>query len=283
MNQLLQSFHETMTFVKNWFSKDNNDEAPAIIPNFMGMQEWPGNVMLYKNTKEQELLPEVARYNIAETLLAVHELKEHCQTQRLSNAEHMCRGSLPFFRIGDDMVPFESSLQLFSQKGYTLSTDLPSETLIKGIISLIKLKLEPIEQYYTWIDPKNYEQTRSCYESEQPEPLRSILLLRKRRAVAHALKCDGWMSKPIAEITTELRNLFKLFTDTMGNNQCLFDNQLTEADVYLYGHLQAILNSKQPNSILLNTLNEFKRLKQYCLIFNQVHLRNQSIGIWEFV
>lgn len=58
--------------------------------------------------------------------------------------------------------------------------------------------------------------------------------------------------------------------------------RLTEADVYLYGHLQAILESKLPNNILLKTLEKFPKLVNFCLNFSQVHLGNKAM-LWEFL
>ena len=57
---------------------------------------------------------------------------------------------------------------------------------------------------------------------------------------------------------------------------------MTEADVYVYGHLQAILESKLQNNVLMKTLEDYPKLTNFCLNFNQLHLGNKAM-IWEFL
>jgi len=271
--------------IKNWFSKEPAPEeaTPVFVSSFPSIQEWPSNAELYANIKEQELLIDTARFNVAETLLKVHDLIGSCKIQRRSNAEHIYPDAGPFIRVNNNLTSYESLVPFLSQKGYSLSLDLESNKLVQGMISMIKLKLEPIEEYFTWVDERNLLATYDKYECSQPEPLRTVLFHRKKKSVMRRLKYTGWLDKSQAEIIYELQKIFKLVVDTLGENQSLFENILTEADVYMYGHLQAILTMKLPNPVLLNTLNEFKQLKRYVLIFQEVHLRNKSIGIWEFV
>jgi len=248
-------------------------------------KEWPDGVILYKNLCDQELLPEIAKYRAIEALLAVHDLQEHYKTCRKENAEYMSpKGVLPFLRIGNLIAAEETILGFVENRGYSLSSALPPETqiTIKGILSLINTQLVPIELYNTWIDEKNRKQTYSKYGFNQPEPLRRILCWKRQRDVAKSLHDVGWLKKTPAEVLACSTELFEFFTNKLGNGWCLVNDQLTEADVYLYGHLQAILESNQKNDILRKTLTQYPKLTQFCLTFNQVHLGDRSM-LWEFV
>jgi len=248
-------------------------------------KEWPDGVLLYKNLCDQELLPEVAKYHAVEALLAVHDLQGQYKTCRKDNAEYMSpKGVLPFLRIGNQIEAEESILAYLDKRGYSLSSGLAPEIQIqvKGILSLIKTRLVPIELYYTWVDEKNRKQTFSKYGFNQPEPLRKILCWKKQKDMATYLDHIGWLKKTPAEILAAAVELFEFFTNKLANGSCLVNNQLTEADVYLYGHLQAILESNQKSDILRNTLTQYPKLTQFCLTFNQVHLGDRSM-LWEFV
>ena len=53
--------------------------------------------------------------------------------------------------------------------------------------------------------------------------------------------------------------------------------RLTEADVFLFGHLQAIIECPFEDNILSKVLAQFPRLQKFCLNFNQLHLGQQAM------
>lgn len=252
------------------------------LASFSDEKEWPENAVLYKGSKE--LLPELAKCYAIEAMLALHDLQHSYCVIRRDNARFMSpRSTLPFLRIGSQV---ECELDIIGHLklcGYSLSKDSPAtvKLCVSGILSLMELKLVPIELYYTWIDSSNQDETFARYAFNIPNPLNRVLCWRKLYDIRSYLLNTGWLSKKEADIQQELHALMDYFSGKLEKGPCLTGDQVTEADVYLYGHLQAILESNQKNSTLRNSVEKHPRLTQFCLTFNQVHLGNRSL-LWEF-
>lgn len=257
-----------------------------VLSSLTADKDWPENVVLYKSLEEQELLPDVARCYAIEALLAIHGLQDGFSTCRRQNAESMSpkNGKLPFLRIRNKVVAEEDVIEYLRQKEFFLHPDrsIKENLSIKGVMSLLETKLVPIELYFIWEDAKNVPETLQRYGYNQPKPLCQILCRRKRQEVREFLRVAGYLTKSEDQLSKELEQIFTLLVRKLEKSKYISGEQVSEADVYVFGHLQAIMESKLPNNILLNTLQRFPKLTNFCLNFNQVHLGHQAM-LWEFV
>lgn len=248
---------------------------------FTAENDWPDSVMMYRLLEEQELLPDIAKCNCAEALVAVHDLRNGFTVKRRYNAEHMApkKGHLPFLRIEDEVVGNDDILNFMLKKEKQLFTErTPEQDLcIKGVLSLIENKLIPIELYVVWVDAGNLKDSYEKYGFNQPQILKKILCYQKQKEIRDYLQVTGWLSKSKAEIINEARKIFEFLSRRFEQNKFIAGNQLSEADIYVYGHLQAILENKLTNDYLLKTLEQYPKLGNFCMNFNQVQLGKQAM------
>jgi len=258
----------------------------SVISSFSEEKGWPDEVELYTVLNEQELLTDKARMYSVEALLTVHGLQEKFDKKRKYNATYMApkKGSLPFLRIKNEVVNEHDILKFLEKRAFCLTSDLneEDELLHRGVLALIENTLKPIELYFVWLDEKNVIETFAKFGHSYPQPLQKLLCLEQYSEVKHYLQVTGWMDKTSDQILGELKYLLGYLSKRLENAQYIINEQLTEADVYLYGHLQAILESKLPNNILLKTLEKYPKLVNFCLNFSQVHLGNKAM-LWEFL
>jgi len=249
-------------------------------------KEWPRDVVVYTSLEEQELLPDIARGYVVKALLAVNGLADGYNVERRHNAEFMApkSGKLPFLRMPNKVVAQEDFLDFMYTKSFVLKNDLSVEDnmIMQGIISLIETKLIPIELYCVWIDPINRKKTLDQYGFDYPQPLKKILCWKKFKQVEKHLKSIGLLEKSEQQIKEELCGIYQCIARKLEVNSHITGDDMTEADVYVYGHLQAILESKLENNMLMKALEEYPKLTNFCLNFNQLHLGNKAM-IWEFL
>lgn len=248
-------------------------------------REWPSNVVMYANTDDQSLITETANSRAVEALLKVHNLLfEKCQRR---NAEHIVDGGrLPFLRIGEQIEGEDAIINYLSKFQCSLLGELDesSRLMAKAMLSMVKCKLEPFELYYTWLDEKNRAQTFTRYESRQPAPLRQMLCHQKQRAIADKLQRMEFPMKNEKQVQHGLGKVLDSFAEKLTTNKGhLAGYQLTEADIYLFGHLQVITEMKQPNPVLQRAVDERPVLRQFCNQFNEKYLGEKPMGMWEFV
>lgn len=213
-------------------------------------------------------------------------LDDGYKIERRHNAEFMApkNAKLPFLHISNKVVAQEDILDYLYSKSFVLNNDISTEDnmVIQGVISLIETKLVPIEMYYAWIDPLNRTNTLERYGYNYPQPLKKVLCLKKQWEVERYLKCVGVLGKSEEEIKQELHNIYRCIATKLEKTSYLIGDELIEADCYVYGHLQAILESKLKNNIMTKMLDDFPKLTKYVLNFNQLHLGKTAM-IWEFV
>lgn len=247
---------------------------------------WPSNVILYTVPEEKELLTDVARCHVVKALLAVHGLMDCYRLERRNNAEFMApkNGMLPFLRTGKTVVAQKDILEFMYSNLFILKNDMSVEEnmTMQGVISLIETKLIPIELYVNWVENENKRTTRQRYGYTHPEPLKTILYWQKSKEVLRYLKAIGLLEKSEIQIREEISSIYKCISRKLETNSCVIGEEITEADVYVYGHLQAILESKLEKNMLMEELQGYPKLTKFCLNFNQVHLGNKAM-IWEFL
>lgn len=247
---------------------------------------WPSDVALYTVPENKELLTDVARTHVVQALFAVHGLVDCYAVERRHNAEFMApkNGRLPFMATGKKVIGEEDILEYLSKNQFILRNDMTTEDtiIVQGIISLIETKLVPVELYSTWVVPANLKSTRARYGLNMPKPLNMILYYQKSKEIHKHLKALGLLDKSEAQIREDVLEVYKCISDRLVHGTCMIGEEITEADVYVYGHLQAILESKLEVNILMQELRHFPKLTQFCLNFNQIHLGNKAM-IWEFL
>jgi len=257
-----------------------------VVASLNADKEWPSDVVIYTLLEEQELLTDVARGYVVKALLAVNGLADGYKVERRHNAEFMApkNGKLPFLRMPNKIIAQDDVLDFMYSKSFVLKNDLSPEDnmIMQGVISLIETKLIPIELYCLWIDPVNRKRTTEQYGYDYPQPLKKLLCWKKQKEVEKYLKCIGLLQKSEQQIKEDLHNIYKCITRKLEASSYIIGEDMTEADVYVYGHLQAILESKLQNNILMKALEDYPKLTNFCLNFNQLHLGNKAM-IWEFL
>ena len=247
---------------------------------------WPSNVELYTVLEEQELLTDKAKCYAIEALLNIHELNGKYTKKRRQNAFYMPpkKGNLPFLRVKNKVVCEDDITTFLKANSCSLNNDLDAadNLILKGIISIIDNKLMPLELYYLWYNEENQIDTFKRFGYNQPKPLQKVLCLERYFEIKNYLKVLGLLDKTESKIKEDLKITMTYFSQRLEKSTFLVGNQLTEGDVLLYGHLQAILESKLPNNVLLQTLEKFPKLTNFCLNFGQVYLGKQAM-LWEFV
>jgi len=243
--------------------------------------DWEISFEVYHSLEEQQLLPEIASCLSIKALLAIHNLDDRYTVQMRSNAEQMApkQGDLPFLRHKNHVIGGSDIMNFLKEKEYVLNTEqTPEENVINlGVLSLIQSKLIPAEMLVTWINSKNAIETSKRYGFEKPEPLKTILYFQKRQQVQRYLNEVGWLNKSEETVGREIQEVFAYFSKRLENNKCLTGESLTEADVFLFGHLQAIIECPLEENILSKVLAQFPRLQKFCLNFNQLHLGQQAM------
>jgi len=266
-------------------SSSSSKLVQDVIASFYADKTWPTDVTLYTLPKEKELLPDVAQCHIIRALFACHGLLDCFHIERRHNAEFMAPKSrkMPFLRT-ESVYAYEDILQFMLDHNYVLKSDMNAEDRIKmeGVISLMETKLGPLEMYVTWIDPMNRELTNERYGRNLPEPLNYLLCWRKYTEVSQYLNALGILEKSESEIREEIVDIYKCISQELDQTGFVVGDEVTEADVYVFGHLQAISESKLKKNILMEELKNFPRLTKFCLNFNQIHMGNKAM-IWEFL
>lgn len=257
-----------------------------VIASLNAEKTWPSDVQLYTLPEEKELLNDVAQCHVVRALLACHGLIDCYSIERRHNAEWMAPQSarVPFLRTGRSVIAHEDIRAFLTDRMYVLRTDMSSEEKLvtEGIVSLVETKLHPIELYVTWMESENRKYTHSKYGLNVPQPLKSILCWQKYFEVRTYLKALGWLQKSEWELREEVADVYRCLSRKLEHSGCLVGEEISEADVWSYGHLQAVLESKLPKNLLMDELKNFPRLTQFCLNFNQLHLGNKAM-IWEFL
>merc|ERR1712080_245870 len=233
--------------------------------------------------EEQELLTDVARCHVLEALLAVHGLADCYNLERRHNAEFMApkHGKVPFLRTGRSVVAQADILEFMYSNLFILKNCMSADEnmTMQSIISLVETKLAPIELYINWVEPKNQKMTHQRYGHNLPQPLKMILCWQKSKEVHQYLKVIGLLEKSETQIRKEISGIYRSISRKLEKNTCVIGEEITEADVFVYGHLQAILESKLEKNILMEELQNYPKLTKFCLNFNQVHLGNKAM-IW---
>jgi len=257
-----------------------------VIASLNAEKTWPSDVTLYTLPEDKELMNDVAQCHIVRALFACHGLMDCYTIERRHNAEFMAPNSrkLPFLRTGRTVVAHEDICRFMFDRMYVLRTDMsPTEKItMEGVISLVETKLQPIELYITWLEPVNRKSTYDRYGLDVPQPLKTILCWQKYWEVRKYLKAIGVLDRSEVEMRADISDVYKCLSRRLETSGCLIGEEITEADVFAYGHLQAILESKLSKNILMEELKNFPRLTQFCLNFNQIHLGNKAM-IWEFL
>ena len=149
------------------------------------------------------------------------------------------------------------------------------------MISLMETRLSSIELYVTWVT--NREDTQERYGRTFPQPLKQILCWQKHNAVQKYLKAVGLLEKTEAEIRQEIVDIYTCINQKLERNGgSVVGEVITEADVFVFGHLQAITESKLKRNILMTELKNFPTLTKFCLNFNQIHMGVKGM-IWDFL
>jgi len=256
-----------------------------VIASFNAEKTWPSDVVLYTLPEEKVLLPDVAQCHVLRALFACHGLMDCYTIERRANAEFMAPRSrkLPFLRTGESVYAYEDTLKFMMDHNYVLKAEMNAEEKIQmdGLISLMETRLSPIEMYVTWV--MNKEATQERYGRNIPQPLKQILCWQKYTAVQKYLKAIGLLEKSEEEIRREIVDIYNCINLKLENSGCLVGKEeVTEADVFVFGHLQAISESKLRKNILMEELRNFPKLTKFCLNFNQIHMGNKAM-IWEFL
>lgn len=244
-------------------------------------QEWENSFEIFQSPDEQQLLPEIANCLSIKALLAIHNLEDRYTLQVRPHAEHMApkQGDLPFLRFRNTVIGGSDILQFLQEKEYTLNGDATPEEKITslGVMSLINSKLVPLELLVTWADEKNASITYEKYGYNQPEPLKKILHFQKRQEVSRFLRATGWLDKSNDELKKEAKDVFDFLSKRLDGSKYLTGESLTDADVFVYGHLQALFECELKNNVLLQVLEGYSRLQKFCLNFTQLHLGQQAM------
>lgn len=275
-------------------STGGSSNTSSLLQNVMAAlneeKTWPSDVTLFALPEESELLSDVAQCHSIRALFACHGLIDCYTIERRHNAEFMAppphtRG-VPFLCTGGSVVGYEDIVQFMHSRNYVLNQvevcGVEDQLIMDGILSLVHSKLLPIEMYVTWREPANRNITRERYEAGRVQPLKSILFWKKSREVSRYMKAMGFLEKSEAQIRAEIVSIYKCISDRLENTLYIMGEEITEADVFVFGHLQAILESKLEKNILMEEMQNFPKLTQFCLNFNQVHLGNKAM-IWEFL
>jgi len=255
-----------------------------VIASFNAEKTWPTDVTLYTLPEEKELLPDIAQCHVIRALFACHGLMDCYNIERRHNAEFMAPKSrkVPFLRTAESVFAYEEILQFMINHNYVLKSDMSAEERIKmeGVISLMETKLGPLEMYVTWIDPMNKGLTQERYGRNYPQPLKKLLCWRKSAEVTQYLKTMGILEKCETEIREEIVDVYKCISQKLEGSGCVVGEDVTEADVFVFGHLQAIRESKLKKNILMEELKNFPTLTEFCSNFNQIHMGNKAM-MWE--
>jgi len=257
-----------------------------VVASFNAEKTWPTDVTLYTLPEDKELLPDVAQCHVIRALFACHGLMDCYDIERRHNAEFMApkSGKVPFLRTGESVIAYEEILQFMINHNYFLKSDMSSgdRLVMDGVISLVETKLGALEMYVTWMESVNKEMTHERYGGSISQPLKQLLCWRKSTEVAQYLKAMNILEKSEAEIREEIVDIYKCISQKLEQTGCVVGEEVTEADVYVFGHLQAISESKLKKNILMEELKNFPRLTKFCLNFNQIHMGNKAM-IWEFL
>ncbi|XP_065053245.1 metaxin-2-like [Rhopilema esculentum] len=233
--------------------------------------EWPEDAQIYQPLLGQMTLPEQAKCYGIEALLRLQNLKYDLVMR--SNAEYISpSGKVPLLRIDDEVVSEESILSWLQKKGFSLMNQLPdSQKLqVKALISLFETVLVPAELYCTWLDTGNTKETKATYGSVYPQPLKYLLTHKKEAAVKSLLKARGWDKKTKEDVEKELITVLSVASVKLDQNVFLTGDHATEADAILFGHLQAILATKQSSKLLVHALEDFPQLVRYCVTIGKL-------------
>ncbi|XP_047136655.1 metaxin-2 homolog [Hydra vulgaris] len=251
------------------------------ITTSLGDKEWPQDVGLYRSLEEQEILVDKAKCYVVKAFLYIHNVLNQTREYRRINARDMCvkKDTLPFLQVLNTIVGEDDFLYFLNQKDLDLDCNLPVEKIlfINGLISIIKTKLIPIELYALWMVGANKKKTLDCYGFGHPEPLKKMLCYQKCKEVEQFLKIAGYFNKSKAQVITELSKILDLFAKKLEKNKYISGNEISNADVFIYGHIQAILESKLDDNFLLETLKNFPILEKFCISFSHNNLGNQSL------
>jgi len=258
-----------------------------VIASFNAAEKtWPTDVTLYTLPEEAELLPDIAQCHVIRALFACHGLMDCYSIERRHNAEFMAPKSrkVPFLHSGQSVIAYEEIPQFMFNHNYVLKGDMIGEEKIKmdSVISMMETKLAPIETYVTWLDPMNKKITEERYLRNLCQPLQKLLCWRKSAEVAKYLQFMGILEKSEVEIRKDIIDIYKCLSQKLERTGFIVGEEVTEADVYVFGHLQAITESKLKKNILMEELKNFPKLTKFCLNFNQIHMGNKAM-IWEFL
>ncbi|XP_065214125.1 metaxin-2 isoform X2 [Planococcus citri] len=236
--------------------------------------EWDDDTCLYMPYEvEQLLMPDCSNCLAVRSYLKM--LGVNFALCCRPNAEFMSpTGKVPFVKSGQYVIAeLDFIIDFAASKGHSLSENLEKSQRddMRAYMSLVNTVLGNAETYLVWCDPATLPITVQRYGSVYPFPLNHWVTFLKKRSTLSRLDAVGWLKKSIDEVYKEVDTCCKALSDRLGDKEYFFDNQPTELDALVFGHVFTILTTALPTNRLAATVRGYSNLIKLCTNIEKLH------------